>query len=121
MKESQGYRKMDTTIRYTNHAMQRQAQRNLSDQDIWFIFEHGRHVRRAGALHVFLGRRDIPTDKATYRQFAHLEGAVLVINDTPEEAILLTAYRNRRGLKGIRTKSKYDRSAAFDRGKFHYQ
>src|SRR5207244_3542173 len=97
---------METITRCTYHAAKRQAQRNLSDTDVQFVLEHGRHIYSAGALHIFLGRRDIPTDKATYRRFAHLEGTVLVVSETPAGAVLLTAYRNRRGLKDIRTKPK---------------
>jgi hypothetical protein len=103
---------MDTTIRHTSHAARRQAQRNLSDQDIQFIWEHGRQIRCAGALHVFLGLRDIPLDKETYQQFAHLEGATLVINHRSDVLTLVTVYRNRRGFKKIRHKLKYDCSTA---------
>ena len=103
---------MNTMIRPTGHATSRQAQRNLSDQDIRFVFEHGRRVRCAGALHIFLGKRDIPQDKRTYRRFAHLEGTTLVMDDTQDEAVLITAYRNRRALKQIRSKAKYERITA---------
>ena len=100
---------MHVTIRSTSHAQSRQARRNLSDQDVQFVFEHGRRMRCAGALHVFLGRRDIPADKEIHSRFAHLEGTMLVMDDTQGEAILITAYRNRRGLKQLRARAKYDR------------
>jgi hypothetical protein len=98
---------MEAMILHTRHVIYRQARRNLSDQDVWFVLEHGRRIHCAGALHVFLGRRDIPTDKATYQRFAHLEGTVLVFDQTPTALVLITAYRNRHGLKQIRTKTKY--------------
>jgi hypothetical protein len=97
------------TVLYTNHAVHRQAQRNLSDQDVQFVLEHGRHVRCAGALHVFLGRKDIPKSKELRSRFARLEGTTLVMDDTREEPVLITVYRNRRALKQIRLKAKYDR------------
>jgi hypothetical protein len=112
---------VNTTIRCTDHAARRQAQRNLSDEDIQFVWECGRRVRCAGALHIFLGRRDIPPHKKIYQRFAHLEGTVLVINDTQGEEVLLTAYRNKHGLKQIRTKSKFNRSATVDEGRIQYQ
>ena len=101
---------MHVTIRSTSHAQSRQARRNLSDQDVRFVFEHGRRMRCAGALHVFLGRRDIPADKEIHSRFAHLEGTMLVMDDTQGEVVLITAYRNRRGLRRLRGKAKYDRS-----------
>ncbi len=100
---------MLTTLAYSHHARSRQAQRNLSDHDVRFVLEHGRRLRCAGVLHVFLGRRDIPTDKSLYRRFAHLEGTTLILDDTHPEIFLITAYRNRQGFKQIRRKSKYDR------------
>jgi hypothetical protein len=105
---------MGKNMRRTNHAVQRQAQRNLSDADVWFVLEHGRRIYGAGVLHVFLGQRDIPDDKETQRQFRRLEGTVLVMNQDDEDdtLVLITAYRNRRGLKQIRSKAKYTRAAA---------
>ena len=99
---------MHVTIRSTSHAQSRQARRNLSDQDVRFVFEHGRRMRCAGALHVFLGRRDIPADKKIHSRYAHLEGTMLVMDDTQGEVVLITAYRNRRGLRRLRAKAKYD-------------
>ena len=100
---------MNATIRCTGHASSRQARRNLSDQDIRFVFEHGRRVRCAGALHIFLGRRDIPADRTISRRYGDLEGTTLMLDDTQGEAVLITAYRNRRALKQIRAEAKYDR------------
>ncbi len=59
-------------------------------------------------LHVFLGRRDIPADKTIHSRFAHLEGTMLMMDDTQGEVVLITAYRNRRGLRRLRAKAKYD-------------
>lgn len=100
---------MINEVKASRHAQLRQAQRNMSDADVAFVLEYGRHVRCAGALHVFLGRRDIPADKESQRRFGHLEGTVLVLADDDQELILITAYRNRDGLKDIRTKTKYRR------------
>ena len=91
----------------------RQAQRNLSAQDIDFVAAHGRRFHNGGALHVFLRRRDIPRDKSIYQQFARLEGTILVIREDDTRSVLITAYRNRNGLKAIRTKAKYDTIPSF--------
>jgi hypothetical protein len=97
------------TVVHTVHALSRQAQRNLSADDIQFVLAHGRRVHAAGALHVFLGGRDLPSDKALARRYGRLEGTVLVLHVSGDEFVLVTAYRNRRGLKAVRAKAKYDR------------
>jgi hypothetical protein len=100
---------MTHRVTYTGHANIRRAQRNLSPADIDFVYRHGCRIRAAGALHIFLGRRHLPNDRATLRQYARLEGTVLVLEEAAQDATLITAYRNRRGLKQIRAKTKYDR------------
>ncbi len=100
---------MSMTLLYTGHAINRQAQRNLSCDDIEFVLQHGRRMRCAGAIHVFLGQRDIPQDKVSATRFGRLEGTTLVMDDCQEQAVLITAYRNRNGLKQIRAKTKYER------------
>ncbi len=97
-------------IHATGHARSRQAQRNLSDKDVQFVLTYGRRVFAAGALHVFLARRDIPTDRTLARRFGHLEGTILVLAPFDEGLVLITAYRNRRGLKAVRSKAKYRRT-----------
>lgn len=92
-------------LRSSQHAILRQAQRNLSSSDITFILENGRRIRSGGVLHVFLGRKDIPFDES--RKVERLEGTVLVMDDTHPEPVLITVYRNRRALKSIRSKQKY--------------
>ena len=99
---------MQRTLHTTGHAVVRQAQRNLSAQDIDFVVAHGQRLYSGGALHIFLRNRDIPRDKASYREFARLEGTTLVIKEEGDIAVLLTTYRNRHGLKAIRSKGKYD-------------
>jgi hypothetical protein len=96
-------------LRYTTHATTRQAQRNLSRDDVAFIVAYGRRVRSGGALHIFLGRRDLPHSRDLIRRYEHLEGTVLVVDDASFAPVLITAYRNRRALKAIRCKAKYVR------------
>jgi hypothetical protein len=94
---------------YTAHGSHRQAQRNLSDDDIAFVLRHGRRLHGAGALHVFLGARDIPNDKEAARRYSRLEGTTLILAHAPDSLVLVTVYRNRRGFKAARAKAKYDR------------
>lgn len=100
---------MQPNVRRTVHALNRQAQRNLSDDHVQFVLAHGRRVHNAGALHVFLARRDIPANKMLAQRYGRLEGTVLVLHGTNDDWTLITAYRNRHGLKAVRAKRKYDR------------
>lgn len=101
---------MHPTIHYTAHALSRSAQRNLSFADVEFVLAYGRRTYCAGALHVFLARRDIPADKGLHQRFGHLEGTVLVLVPSDgNDLTLVTAYRNRRGFKAVRAKAPYDR------------
>src|SRR5262245_37027352 len=109
---------MQRTLRTTTHADVRQAQRNLSAQDIDFVIAHGQCFYSGGARHIFLRNRDLPRDKASYRQFARLEGTTLVIKEEGDIAVLLTTYRNRQGLKAIRRKGKYDSRSAIVKRSF---
>lgn len=104
---------MQSHIRYSAHALNRQAQRNLTFDDVQFVLQHGRQVHSAGALHIFLGGRDIPADRALERRYGRLEGTILVLHLSADEPIIVTTYRNRRGLKAVRAKAKYDRRHTF--------
>lgn len=99
---------IQTDLLSTFHALSRQARRNLSNDDIGFVVAHGQYIHCAGALHIFLGQRDIPLHKEVSRRFGRLEGTVLVIDVHGEQPTLLTVYRNRNGLKRIRAKHKYN-------------
>jgi len=92
----------------SHHARQQQARRNLSDADVQFVLEYGQRRFSAGAMHVFLGGRDLPKQRAIYQRFRHLEGTVLVVRVTNAELVLITVYRNRQTLKKIRAKHRYD-------------
>src|SRR4051794_36277274 len=99
---------LQTLLRPTFHALTRQARRNLSNEDIEFVIAHGSPLYCAGALHMFLRRRDIPKDKLADDRLTRLEGTILVINIQHATPILITVYRNRNNLKQIRSKAKYD-------------
>ena len=88
------------------HAGRRLAQRNLSPEDVRYVFSHGRVHHRGKALFVHLGLRDIPAEHRGQDRLRRLEGTVLVLDpDTGQH--LTTAYRNRRtGSRDIKRKPK---------------
>ncbi len=104
---------MHEQLRYTAHAINRQAQRNLSPDDIDFVLRYGRRYHCAGVMHICLGRRDIPGERELTRRYARLEGTTLVLKATPDGPVLVTAYRNRRSFKQARAKQKFERRAGY--------
>ncbi|MFN8472511.1 MAG: DUF4258 domain-containing protein [Anaerolineae bacterium] len=91
--------------RLTAHAVQRMAQRNLSQDDVQFVLRYGQQLHRAGALFVYLRGKDIPKPERRNTSISRLEGTAIVLSSDGE--IVATVYRNReRGLSHIRRKSR---------------
>ena len=89
----------------SSHAITRTAQRNIKNNDIEYVLENGQRVYTGGALHVFLGKKDIPKEDHK-RNRAHQLVGTIVLMDAKSGAVI-TVYRNRKGLPAIRKKSKY--------------
>ncbi len=93
-------------IKFTAHAHQRMAQRNMSASDVRFILDFGSILRRAGAVHVHLRQKDIPANMRHRDQLTRLIGATLVLDRTA--SIVVTVWRNRKhGLRHVRHKTRY--------------
>ena len=94
------------------HASRRRAQRNLSAEDVQYVYAHGRLHHNGKATFVHLGLRDIPLEDRRDDRLRRLEGTVLVL-DPNTGCHLTTAYRNRqRGSRDIRRKLKRSISAS---------
>lgn len=88
------------------HADRRLAQRNLSFEDVQYVFAYGRKHHGGKALFIHLGLRDIPGAHRRDDRLRRLEGTILVLDPITGEH-LTTAYRNRRhGSRDIRRKNK---------------
>jgi hypothetical protein len=88
------------------HASRRLAQRNLTPDDVQYVYAHGRLHHNGKAMFVYLGLRDIPEADRRDDRLRRLEGTVLVLDPTTG-CHLTTAYRNRqRGSRDIRRKLK---------------
>jgi hypothetical protein len=93
------------------HASRRLAQRNLTPDDVQYVYAHGRLHHNGKAMFVYLGLRDIPEADRRDDRLRRLEGTVLVLDPTTG-CHLTTAYRNRqRGSRDIRRKLKRSISA----------
>lgn len=90
----------------TEHARRRMAQRNVTAKNILYILAHGYRVHRAGAVLVYLRRKDVPFKQRANDQIRRLEGVAIVLNR--ESSVIMTVWRNRsNGLCRIRRKSRY--------------
>jgi hypothetical protein len=89
------------------HALERMAQRNLSNRDLLYVIRYGRENRNAGALHIFLAAQDVPARDRANQRVAQLVGTNVLIDE--EYCEILTVYRNREGNKHHRKKEKYHR------------
>ena len=96
---------MRQDLQYSDHALWRMQQRNLSCLDIEYVVNHGHHYWCAGALHCFLGRRDIPERDLRNSALRRLEGTTVLL-EPKQRRIVITVYRNRSALKDIRRKAK---------------
>ena len=83
------------------------AQRNLTAADVYYVYEHGICFIRAGVLHIFLGKKCIPTEDRRNQRICQLVGTTVQI-DSRDAMTVKTAYRNRESLKKDRRKAKYD-------------
>lgn len=84
----------------TGHAEVRMAQRGITRKDIETVMEHGHCVRRTGVQFYVLRHKDLrelPSDQ-------HLHGLTAVVS---RNGTLMTAYKNKDGLKDIKKKHKY--------------
>ncbi len=88
----------------THHALERMAQRNLSLADIHFVIRYGQQLHRTGIIFYFLGYNDLAKDMR--KQHARLEGTIVLMN--PKSRKVITAYRDRNGLRKIKCKLPYN-------------
>ncbi len=94
---------------YTDHAMDRCAQRNLSDDDIAYVIRHGRVSYRAGAKLYFLAANDVPRADRRNERVSQLIGTSILTTMDNDRLVIITVYRNRKdGLKDHRKKRKFD-------------
>ena len=98
--------RVSTLATMSAHASRRLAQRNLTTEDVHYVYAHGRLHHNGKATFVHLGLRDIPAEDRRDDRIRRLEGTVLVLDPTTGRH-LTTAYRNRqRGSRDIRRKLK---------------
>ncbi len=99
---------MTISLSYTDHALLRMQQRGISLSDVELVVVAGQRFWRAGALHCFLGRRQLSRTTQLVARDHRLEG-ITVLLDSHDQCSVITVYRNRDGLRSIRRKAKFNR------------
>jgi hypothetical protein len=89
---------------FTKHARKRAARRNLAPNAVDYVLAHGREIHRTGVSFYFLGRSDMPPADRRHSWASRLEGTIVLV---ALDGAVITAYRNRRGLRAILRKMKY--------------
>ncbi len=94
-------------IHLSDHAGERSSQRNLSYDEICFIVEHGKHIRRTGVIYCQMHTQRIPADLPPQHPYRRLAGSTVVLSGAGDRVI--TVYREARAFKRDRCKTKYGR------------
>lgn len=92
------------------HARRRMEQRGISTTDLDLVFQRAVEIYNGGALFLYMRRKDLP-DSATPDQRERLEGLTLVIS--LDDGDVITAYKNKAGIRPILKKLKARRKEHF--------
>ncbi len=98
-------------LSYSEHALLRMAQRNLSASDVEYTLTNGRECRRGAAIHYTLRGKDIPKPDRRNNEIKRLEGVTVLI--APDDNQIITVYRNKEASKNTRKKMKYNRKKSY--------
>ncbi|NDJ55288.1 MAG: DUF4258 domain-containing protein [Chloroflexi bacterium] len=94
---------------FSAHALQRCAERNVSEDEILYIIANGHTFHNAGAVFAELRKDSVPEEDHRDQRIAQLIGTTVVLNTTCSTVI--TVYRNRCAGKKNRRKAKYRQAA----------
>lgn len=89
-------------VGFSDHCRERMAQRNVTEDDVCFVMSRGAMEHRTGVICFSLPHRCIPAGEREAR--ASLTSLVVLV----KEGWVITVYRNRRPLRHIRHKAKYN-------------
>ena len=89
----------------SRHARQRGAQSNLNERDVDLLRKYGVLEHRTGVRFYFVGKREVERYRLVEPRLAKLHDLVVVASK--DDRKIITIYRNRKALKGIRRKPKH--------------
>ncbi len=91
---------------FSQHAEYRISQRGIGSAHVALVLKYGTRVYNGGCLFVFMRSKDVPANiSGSMRD--RLEGITLLLD--PGSKHLITAYRNKKALRDIKRKRKYQR------------
>jgi len=93
-------------LRLSPHAELRAAQRNLSYEDLVYVYRWGRSLRLTGIVFYTVGRRDVPQCDRHSSELSRLVGTTLLVS---HDNVVITVIRNERYIRKLRYKSKRKR------------
>jgi len=94
--------------RMTSHSIRRMQERGIPWTTVELVLLHGRRIHARGALHRFVGRKEVRAARRRGLDLSACEGVHVVC--APENGSVLTVYRNHdigslrkgRGRRGLR-------------------
>lgn len=89
----------------SEHAQQRSAQRNLSNEDIAFVVRHGDRVHRTGVIFCQMRHHNLPDKTPGNHRWRQLIGTTVVLCRCG--GCVVTLYREERAFQRDCRKSKY--------------
>lgn len=92
-------------LSFSEHALLRMRQRNVTEEDVRFIVQYGRHIHRAGAIFCQMLQCNMPDYVEPNSAQGRLAGTTVVLCRCGR--MVSTVYRNPQAFKRDRSKSKY--------------
>jgi len=105
LKQPKEKQEMKPTRKFSEHAIRRTVQRNVTPKEVDFIIRHGERLHRAGAVFYYLRECDLKEEQHKDDDITRLIGTAVVLSK--DSKTVLTVWRNRKnGLHHIRRKRK---------------
>ncbi len=92
-------------ITFSEHAIVRSEQRNLSYDEILFVVQYANRIHRAGGLFCQLRNKDMPDNIPGNHPYRRLVGTTVLLCPYCAQQVI-TAYRNKKAFLRDRQKSK---------------
>lgn len=92
-------------IEFSDHAQQRLAQRNLSENDVKIIMQYGYKFRNTGGIFIQMRAKDVPKGLSPNDSIHRLVNTTLILCSCGN--CIITAYRNATAFHKDRCKEKY--------------
>lgn len=93
-------------IALSGHAVERSAQRNISESDIDFVVANGHQIHRTGVIFCQLRKKNVPRSLPGNHRYRQLVGTTVVMCRCGH--VIITVYREASAFQRDARKSKYN-------------